>query len=109
MNSYILIVLADILLALTFIFQKKYQKTAGTSIRAGLIYNALLGAFSTLMFLCINRFEIKVTAFSILMAAIFATAAVLYTFVGFRLMEKGNMSIGESLEDMKKGCTNGQQ
>ena len=61
------------------------------------------------MFLCINRFEIKVTAFSILMAAIFATAAVLYTFVGFRLMEKGNMSIGESLENMKKGCTNGQQ
>lgn len=81
------------MLAANFVCQKKYQKTGGTSIKAGLIYNALSGVVSAIMFLAINRFEIKLTAFSILMAAIFATVVMLYIFIGFRIMEKGNMSL----------------
>ena len=81
------------MLAANFILQKKYQKTAGTSIKAGLLYNALTGAFSAIMFLIINRFEIKLTGFSVLMAAIFATVVMLYIFIGFKIMEKGNMSL----------------
>jgi len=81
------------LLAANFVFQKKYQKTAGTSIKAGLLYNALTGIFSAIMFLVINKFEIKLTGFSVLMAAIFATVVMMYIFIGFRIMEKGNMSL----------------
>lgn len=81
------------MLAANFILQKKYQKTAGTSIKAGLLYNALTGSFSAIMFLIINRFEIKLTGFSVLMAAIFATVVMLYIFIGFKIMEKGNMSL----------------
>jgi len=81
------------LLAANFVFQKKYQKTAGTSIKAGLMYNALTGIFSAIMFLVINKFEIKLTGFSVLMAAIFATVVMMYIFIGFRIMEKGNMSL----------------
>lgn len=93
MNAYILIIIADILLAAQFVFQKKYQKISGTSLKAGLIYNALIGLFSAIMFLCINSFEIQITGFSFFMAVIFATAVMLYTFVGFKLMEKGSISI----------------
>ena len=81
------------MLAANFVFQKKYQKTAGTSIKAGLLYNALTGIFSAIMFLVINKFEIKLTGFSVLMAAIFATVVMMYIFIGFRIMEKGNMSL----------------
>ncbi|MBE7036108.1 MAG: EamA family transporter [Clostridia bacterium] len=93
MNAYILIIMADLLLAANFVFQKRYQKLFGTSLKAGLVYNALMGVFSAVMFLCINRFEIRITGFSFLMAVIFATVVMLYIFVGFKLMEKGSMSI----------------
>ena len=73
--------------------QKKYQKTAGTSIKAGLIYNAFLGLFSAGMFLVINKFEINISLFSILMASIFSIVLMLYVVIGFQIMEKGNMSL----------------
>lgn len=53
----------------------------------------MTGVFSAIMFLVINKFEIKLTGFSVLMAAIFVTVVMLYMFIGFRIMEKGNMSI----------------
>ena len=93
MNAYILIIIADIFLAANFVFQKIYQKTAGTSVKAGLIYNALTGVFSALLFLVMNQFQIKLTGFSVLMAAIFAVVVMLYIFIGFRIMEKKNMAL----------------
>ena len=93
MDAYLLIIIADILLAATFVFQKKYQSLAGTSMKAGLVYNSIAGLFSAIMFLCINRFDVKITGFSFLMAAIFATVIILYIFIGFKLMEKGCMSL----------------
>ncbi len=93
MNSYILILIADVFLATNFVFQKMYQKTSGTSVKAGLTYNALTGFFSAVLFLFINGFKIKLTVFSCLMAAIFATVITLYTLIGFKIMEKGSMSL----------------
>ena len=93
MNSYILIVLADVFLASMLVSQKKYQKRAGISLQAGLIYNLLIGLFSSVMFLFINRFDINITGFSLVMAAAFSTIVMTYTFIAFRLMKKGNMSI----------------
>lgn len=93
MNAYIMIIIADILLAANFVFQKKYQSTAGTTLKAGLMYNALTGAFSALMFLIINRFEIRISGYSLVMAAIFACVLMLYIFIGFRIMENGSMSL----------------
>lgn len=74
-------------------FQKKYQTTAGTSFKAGLTYNAMTGVFSAVMFFVINKFKIEVSGFSLLMAAIFATVVMTYIFIGFKIMEKGNMSL----------------
>ena len=93
MNAYVLIIIADLLLAVTFVFQKRYQNLSGTSMKAGLVYNSIVGFFSALMFLYINRFDIKVTGFSLLMAAIFAAVIIIYIFIGFKLMEKGCMSL----------------
>ena len=93
MNAYILIIIADIFLAANIVFQKIYQKTAGTSVKAGLLYNAATGVFSALLFLIMNQFQIKLTGFSVLMAAIFAVVFMLYIFIGFKIMEKKNMAL----------------
>lgn len=93
MDSYIMIIIADILLAVDFAFQKKYQKTAGTSVKAGVSYNALLGVLSAVIFFVMNKFRIHITAFSLLMAVAFATLIMLYVFIGFKIMKKGNMAL----------------
>ena len=93
MHFYFLIIMSDIFMATTFGFQKMYQKSAGTSIIAGLAYNILMGFFSACMFLVINRFHIEVTPYSIVMAVIFSVVSMLYIFIGFKIIEKGNMSL----------------
>ena len=93
MNPYLLIVLADILLAFDFAFQKKYQKTAGTTIKAGLVFNALVGVFSALVYLIINKFTIHILPFSVVMATLFTVFVMVYVFIGFKIMEKVSMSL----------------
>lgn len=93
MNSYVLIVIADILLAVTLAFQKNYQSKAGTTVRASLVYTILSGVFSSAMFFAINGFTVRVTWFSIVMALLFSVVLTIYVFAGFRIMEKGNVSV----------------
>lgn len=93
MKDYILVLLADVLLAATLLFQKKYQKSAGVSINAGLAYNVVTGVFSAAIFLGINKFSPAASLFSLLMAALFASLLVIYILIGFRIMKKGSMSL----------------
>lgn len=93
MNSYFLIVLADILLAVILVCQKKYQEKAGTSAKASLKYTILSGVFSALIFLVINGFTINVTLFSIGMATLFSVMLTIYVFIGFGIMKNGNISL----------------
>ena len=93
MNAYFLVIIEDILLSVVFACQKKYQNISGSRMKAGLFYNGLTGLFSAVMFLFINQFDVKITGYSILMAALFATVIMLYIILGFKIMEKGNMSL----------------
>lgn len=93
MNSYMLIILADILLAVTFACQKKYQEKAGLSVKASLVYTILSGFFSAMIFLVINRFNVRVTLFSIIMAVVVSVVITIYVFIGFRIMKTGSLSI----------------
>lgn len=93
MDAYILIMIADFFLTAAFVFQKKFQRCAGISLKAGLVYNLLHGLFSAAFFLIVSGFKITISAFSVFMAASFATAAMLCIIMGFRIMQKGNMSL----------------
>lgn len=93
MNTYFLIVIADLLLAANFAIQKRYQEDVGASVKSSLIYNTATGIFSAFLFWVINGFEIHVTLCSLFLAAIFSVALVAYLFIGFHIMEKGNMSL----------------
>lgn len=93
MNSYILVIFADILLAMTFVIQKKYQLKVGVSVKSSLVYTVLTGLFSAIIFLVINGFKVRATWFSLVMAIAFTIVVTAYTLIGFRIMEKGSMSI----------------
>ena len=92
MNAYILIIIADILLTITLITQKSFQQRAGTSLDAALVYNSLMGVFSTIMFLLINRFTINISAYSVILGTLYTLIMVLYIFIGFEVMKSGNVS-----------------
>lgn len=93
MNSYFLIIIADILLTITFVIQKKYQLEVGVSAKTNLAYTVISGLFSAILFLAINGFKIRATWFSLVMAIAFSVVVTAYTLIGFRVMEKGSMSI----------------
>ncbi len=93
MNPYLVIILADVLLATFFVFQKKYQLTAGTALRAGLWYNILTAVCSVIFLLVLNKFEIRVSGPSIILAILMAAASTTYGLIGFRIMEKGNLGV----------------
>lgn len=93
MNSYLLIILADVLLTADFVFQKKYQKTAGTTVKASLVFNALQGVLCAVGYLIINKFRVHITIFSVVMAVLFALLVISYIIIGFKIMENGNMSL----------------
>ena len=92
MNPYIQVLLADVFLAGVSVLQKKYQKLAGTSLRAGLLYNTMMGIVGILAYLFINQFEIHVTGVSIVLATAYNITCLMYIFAGFKIMERGNMA-----------------
>ena len=93
MNSYALIILADVLLAVILACQKKYQGKAGTSAKASLIYTILSGTFSAAIFFVINGCTIHITTYSAVMATLLSIAVSISVFGGFAIMQKGNMSL----------------
>ena len=93
MSSYILVVIADILLTVTLVLQKQYQSKAGTSVKASLVYTILSGVFSAGLFFAINGFKVRVTLFSIFLAVLFSILLTTYVFIGFRIIKNGNLSL----------------
>ena len=93
MKSYLIIILADILLATEFVFQKQYQRRQGTTITAGLTYNALLGLITAVIFLAFSKFRLEFSVYSIIMATMMSLLAFCYSLIGFRILEVGNMAL----------------
>ena len=92
MSSYLLIILADLLYAVDFTVQKMYQKKAGIGTYAGLFFNAALGLFTSIVFLVVNRFAIRLSLYSFIMAFVMTGLVSCYVMIGFRILKSGYMS-----------------
>ena len=88
MQHYLLLALAVILMALDNVLRKRFQLNAGTSLRAGLCFNVLLGGSAVVLFWGISGFRMECTPYSLLMAFVQAALAVAYTVIGFGIMQK---------------------
>lgn len=93
MKDYLMLVLADILLAGDFAINKVYQKKQGTSLKAGFRFNALLGLFTAVLFWIINGFWVEFTLFSALMAAGSTILITSYNLLGFRVLKNSSMAM----------------
>ena len=93
MKEYLMLLLADLLLAGDFAINKVYQKKQGTSLKAGFRFNALLGLFTAVVFWILNGFQIEFTLFSALMAAGSAILITSYNLLGFRVLRNSSMAM----------------
>ena len=93
MKDYLLLLIADLMLAVGFAISKIYQKSAGTSFRAGFIFSALSSLFTSLIFWVYNGFKFGLTWFSFVIAMIGSVLCTAYTLIGFRIMKRRGMSL----------------
>lgn len=92
-ESYFMIIVADILLAVSFVMSKLYQIRVGTSEKAGFAFSAVTGLFTALIFLPINGFKLNITSYSLLMAVLKNVFCIAYTIAGFKMLKMQGMAI----------------
>lgn len=90
MESYILVLLSAVLLAVDFLIAKLYQTAEGTSPEKVFRFNFFIGLFTVVIFFFISGCKVEFTLFSAVLAIIMTTLAILYTLIGFRILEEGN-------------------
>ncbi len=96
MQYYLLILLAVVLLALQFSTNKLYQLKCGNTAAASLTFSTLSGLTTSVIFLILTFAmgeTFTVTPYSLVMAAIIAVLCCTYTFIGFKIMAFGSMSV----------------
>lgn len=87
---------AVVLLALQFSTNKAYSLRCGSTARASLTFTTIAGLLSSVVSLIIALATgegFRVTTYSLIMAALVAIFCCTYTFIGFKIMSLGNMSV----------------
>ena len=93
MRDYALLLIADILLAVIFVFNKLYQKREGNSLLSGLRFNIFVGLFITATFFAVNGFQLHMTSFSFLMVLGMSVFDTSYSLVGFKILKSGSIAL----------------
>lgn len=93
---YVLILISVVLLALQFSTNKVYQLKRGNTAETSLTFSTLSGFTTSAIFLLLTfvlgeKFEL--TVYSVSMAAIIAVLCCTYTFIGFKILAFGSMSV----------------
>lgn len=96
MENYIMLLIAVVLQAVDFVFNKMYQKRAGAHMRSSLTFNAWIGLFTACVFFVIHGilegFSFQISWFSVGMAAGMALFNLTYVVLGFRMLSAGKMA-----------------
>ena len=93
MKSYIMLVIAAALLSANFVFSKLYQNRKGASLKAGLMFNALIGGFSAVFFFVLNGCKLHFSAYSLVMTSMVSVLGICYYILGFRILKLGTMTL----------------
>lgn len=87
--DYFIILIADILLAFSFILQKKYQAVEGADLRSGLKFNIVCGFAKVIIFFCLLGFQPDFSLFSLCCALLTSICVISYLFFGFVILREG--------------------
>ena len=96
MQYYIMILIAVVLLAVQFASNRAYSIRQGSSAKASLTFTTLVGfTCAVVMFLIavISGEGFVITPYSLGMGAIVAALCCSYTFIGFKIMALGSLSV----------------
>jgi len=96
MQYYIMILVAVVLLAVQFASNRAYSIRQGSSAKASLTFTTLVGfTCAVVMFLIavISGEGFVITPYSLGMGAIVAALCCSYTFIGFKIMALGSLSV----------------
>ncbi len=92
----ILLIIADILLAISFVISKLYQTHEGVSFKKGLKFNILSALFTGVIFAVMGYFKnghlLEYTNFSLLMALGMTLFGTAYSVISFKILEMGKMA-----------------
>ncbi|MDO4618642.1 MAG: EamA family transporter [Clostridia bacterium] len=92
MENYLMLILSTVLLAVSFALNKVFQLKEGSSIKTGLVYSAIVGFFTAIIFFAMGGFKMEITTYAFVMALLKTISGALYTLIGFKIMSKSNVS-----------------
>lgn len=90
--NYLMLAFAAVLNSFDFVISKLYQKRVGSTLRSGFVFNGLVGAFSAVIFFCINGFKLDISWYSCIWALIMTAVAVVYIILGFKILSESKMA-----------------
>lgn len=90
---YMMLTLSAMLLGIDFALNKIYQRNYGTSPKAVLLFNSLLGLTTAVIFFAFNGFKLRFSLYSLIMAGIMSTFVMCYNILGFRLLKSGTLTL----------------
>lgn len=88
-----MLTLAALLLSADFAVNKIYQRLRGTSPKASLFFNSILGLATAAVFFAANKFRISFSPYSSIMAILMSVFVMSYNIIGFRLLKEGQMAL----------------
>ena len=93
MISYLMILLADILLSAGSVCSKKYQQWRGVSSKSAYFSIAVSGIQCIVLFFCLNNFKLNITPFSLIMAVLMNIFVICYTLLGRFIIKNGTLAL----------------
>lgn len=91
--DYIMLTLSALFLAADFSVNKVYQKLRGTSLRASLFFNSILGFATAIIFFIVNRFKLSFSPYSGFAAALMSVLTMSYNIIGLRILKHSSVAI----------------
>lgn len=89
---FLMLILSDIIFSGYFALNKLYQRSEGTSMAAGFLFNTVSGLVTLIVFLAISGFCLEFTVLSCVFAFLQTIMMVIYTLLGFKLLKEGSIT-----------------
>lgn len=93
MNAYVMILVADLLFAMQFLFTKLYQEQGKDHLSIALNYSMGCNAAMGLIALCALGFKVEITGFSLLMATLMAGTSAICSYFSIASLKYVNLSL----------------
>lgn len=90
---YGLLIVATALCATQFLFHQAFTKTQNNGLRSVLTFSICTHLVSFFVMLVLNRFQLKLTWFSVLLGLWSACNSLLYSYFGLKALTRANLSV----------------